>query len=236
VRCKGRYYEALATLNTCAPTSPPHRLYPVAYVLGDSQRAKALVLAALLVLNLLLVLLVMRSNQWSMYAVMLVPNCGQFAYVKYRQSHAFFNPAHLNLRQLQWDLNIQMPQCKLNGAGAPHHHHGMSLDNHSCRGPCGGDPGTGGWSGCADDTTEEECDNNHTDDVLADSAYGGNHFGNGLVDAGVAACLQCPNPLFMSAVSASTMFFFGPSGATRSPSDLAPPGLPRSEGHVRSDM
>jgi len=63
--------------------------------------------------------------------------------------------------------------------------------------------------------TEEECNSNHPDDVLTDSAYGGAHFSDVLADAGVAACLQCPNPLFMSAVSASTMFFFGPAGSAR---------------------
>jgi len=231
VRCKGRYYEAVATLNTCSPASPPHRIYPIAFVLGDSQRAKALMLAALFLLNLTLTLLILRSNQWSMYAVMLVPNCGQFLYVKYRQSHSFFNPAHLNLRQLQWDLNIEMPQYKLNGAGSGSHHNAsLSSNHHSCRAACGSDPFTGGWGGYSDDIMEEDCDN-HPDDVLADGSYGGNHhLGNGLADTGVASCLQCPNPLFMSAVSASTMFFFGPSG------DMASSGLLRNEGHMRNDM
>jgi len=120
VKCKGRYYEAMATLNTCMPTSPSQCISPVAFVLGDSQRTKALVLAALLVLNATLVHLMLWSNQWSMYAVMLVPNCCHFMYVKYRRAHSFFNPAHLNLRQLQWDLKIEMPQYKLNGGIGPH--------------------------------------------------------------------------------------------------------------------
>jgi len=219
VRSKGRYYEAMAMLNTCAPSSPSHRIYPIAYVLGDSQRTKAFVLAGLLLLNLMLVLLILKSNQWSMYAVMLIPNCGHFLYVKFRLSHAFFNPAHLNLRQLQWDMSAggTSQHSKLNGAaGGPNHHNsGLSFSgNHhgNCRAaPCGvnSDPLAGGWRGYGDGAAGEDCVNNHPDDVMENMAYGSNH----LADAGVAACLQCPNPLFMSAVSASTMFFYGSSGA-----------------------
>jgi len=217
VKCKGRYYEAMATLNTCMPTSPSQCISPVAFVLGDSQRTKALVLAALLVLNATLVHLMLWSNQWSMYAVMLVPNCCHFMYVKYRRAHSFFNPAHLNLRQLQWDLKIEMPQYKLNGGIGPHQNGALPANNHHnhhCRAACGGDAYSGGWA-YGEEVTEEECNSNHPDDVLTDSAYGGAHFSDVLADAGVAACLQCPNPLFMSAVSASTMFFFGPAGSAR---------------------
>jgi len=218
VRCKGRYYEAMATLNTCCPTSPSQCINPIAFVLGDSSRTRTLVLAAVLVVNTALVPFILCSSQWSMYAVMMIPNCGQFMYVKYRKSHAFFNPAHLNLRQLQWDLNLTPPPQKLNGARGPHQQSGL----------------LGGWGSHEDG--EDDC-NNHADDVLGDG-YSNNH-SDGLSDA--FSCLQCRNPLFMSAVSASTMFFFGPTGAARSPSDLqqtedlASSGLLRQEGSVRND-
>lgn len=177
VRCKGRYYEAMATLNTCTPTSLSQCIHPIAFVLGDSQRTKALVLLSLLILTAALVPLILCSNQWSMYAVMIVPNCGHFLYVKYRRSHAFFNPAHLNLRKLQWDLDMCAPQGKLNGAG-------QSIPGLPLGGP--GMP-----------------------------------------------VLQYPNPLFLSAVSASTMFFFGPSGSVRPPSEHASSAPSRHEGSSR---
>lgn len=237
VRCEGKYYEAVATLNTCMPTCSPRFLYPLVFVLGDSQRTKALVLAALLILNAALVHFVLWSNQWAMYAVMLVPNCGHFLYVKYRRPHAFFNPAHLNLRHLQWDLN-QGPQGKLNGNMGSSHQSGSGPSGHNGRAATNGDPNSGGgWSGYGEDAAEDEYEHSHhPDDVPPDPAPGGGHLGDVLSDPRVAACLQCPNPLFMSAVSASTMFFFGPSGSVRSPSDAGNSGLLRHEGSVRSDM
>eukprot|EP00747_Dinoflagellata_sp_TGD_P060317 gnl/TRDRNA2_/TRDRNA2_151969_c0_seq3.p1 gnl/TRDRNA2_/TRDRNA2_151969_c0~~gnl/TRDRNA2_/TRDRNA2_151969_c0_seq3.p1 ORF type:complete len:395 (-),score=43.23 gnl/TRDRNA2_/TRDRNA2_151969_c0_seq3:23-1177(-) len=90
VRCKGKYYQAMSTLNTCAPTCPSQIIYPIAFIMGDSQRTKALVLAACLFLNAILVNFVLWSSQWSIYAVMLIPNCGHFLYVKYRKSHTSF--------------------------------------------------------------------------------------------------------------------------------------------------
>mmetsp|Transcript_1141 Transcript_1141/g.2827 ORF Transcript_1141/g.2827 Transcript_1141/m.2827 type:complete len:498 (+) Transcript_1141:51-1544(+) len=204
VRSKGQYYEAMAALNTCAPTSPSQCIHPIAFVLGDSQRTKALVLLCLFILTAALVPLILCSNQWSMYAVMLIPNCGHFLYVKYRRSHAFFNPAHMNLRQLQWDLNVDSPQYKINGAGHPR------------SGLLGG-----GWSSFGEDGAEEDGDNNHREDVMADG-HGLNHGGDGFPQAGAGfPYLRYPNPLFLSAVSASTMFFFGPSGSVRPPSDHA---------------
>lgn len=203
VRCKNRYYEAMATLNTCTPTCPNQCLQPIAFILGDSQRTKVLVMATLFLLNASLVHLILWSNQWSMYAVMLIPNCGHFLYVKYRRSHAFFNPAHLNLRQLQWDLNMEVPQHKLNGGGG--------LFSRGCA-PSNGD--SNGWAQYGEE--DESGENNHLDYDMADPGYGNsNHFGDTLAESGVATSLQNPNPLFMSAVSASTMFFFGPSGGTR---------------------
>ncbi|CAE7627192.1 unnamed protein product, partial [Symbiodinium necroappetens] len=81
VLCKGRYYEALAALNTVMPTSPQSLIWPIAYILGDSQRAKAFMLVALLMLNVVLVQLVVWSNQWIMYAIMIIPNSIHFLYV-----------------------------------------------------------------------------------------------------------------------------------------------------------
>lgn len=210
VRCKGRYYEAMATLNTCSPTSPSQCINPIAFILGDSQRTRTLVLAAVLLLNTALVPFILASSQWSMYAVLMIPNCGQFLYVKYRKTHAFFNPAHLNLRQLQWDLNLALPQ-KANGA--------RSCNNIGL---------LGGWgSANGQDDGEEDSQNNHLDDAAGDGYSNANHSDS--MDA--FSCLQCRNPLFMSAVSASTMFFFGPSGAARSPSDMQQ----AEDGHVRGD-
>lgn len=205
VRCKGRYYEAMATLNTCTPTSPSWFIYLIAFILGDHQRAKVITLGAFLLLNGALVLLILWSNQWSMYAVMLIPNCGHFFYVKLRRSHAFFNPAHLNLRQLQWDLNLELPGCKLNEAGG---HKELSKNNSGSR--AAGATYEGGWGSHGDDMNQEDYDSTHPDDALGDGAHGPNH-DNGLADARFATALTNPNPLFMSAVSASTMFFFGPS-------------------------
>lgn len=221
------YYEAMATLNTCTPTSPSQFIYPIAFVLGDYQRTKAVTLAALLLLNAALVHLILWSNQWSMYAVMLIPNCGHFLYVKFRRSHAFFNPAHLNLRQLQWDLNIDMPGSKLNGTGG---HKDLSNNHGGSRAP-GVAQYEGGWGSYPDGVTEEDDISNHPDDVMGDGAYGANH-DNGLADAGFTTSLNSPNPLFMSAVSASTMFFFGPSGQEN---EMQNAGLVRQEGG-RNDM
>eukprot|EP00930_Biecheleria_cincta_P034467 TRINITY_DN23823_c0_g1_i1.p1 TRINITY_DN23823_c0_g1~~TRINITY_DN23823_c0_g1_i1.p1 ORF type:complete len:485 (+),score=58.78 TRINITY_DN23823_c0_g1_i1:33-1487(+) len=186
VRCKGRYYEAMAFLNTSMPTCPRRCILPIAFVLGDAKRAKALILGALLVLNVVLFQLVLWSNQWVMYAIMIVPNTIHFLYVKCRKSHSFFNPAHLNLRQLQWDLNIDVPQSKIAaGESTPF---GGGFDR--------------GWA----------------DGLPGDSDFGhGRGYGQSL---GADDCVQCPNPLFMSAISASTSFFFGPAGSPRYP-DLA---------------
>merc|ERR1712050_660425 len=112
-----------------------------------------------------------------MYAVMLIPNCGQFLYVKLRRSHAFFNPAHLNLRQLQWDLNIQIPGYKHNGAG----HSELSNNHGSSRAPGIAEVYAGGWGGYGDSIGEEE-DSSPPDDVMADAFHGSNH-NNSLPDA-----------------------------------------------------
>lgn len=185
VRCKGRYYEAMAVLNTSTPSCSSRCIYPVAFILGDSQRTKLLVMIALLILNATLVRLIILSNHWSMYAVMLVPNCCQFLYVKYRHSHAFFNPAHLNLWQVQNASNAGVPQ---------------------------------------------------DGDILPDVGGGKANLSDILADSGVVACLHCPNPLFMSAVSASTVFFFGPSGTTRSSPGFGSSGLLKHETPVRNGM
>lgn len=189
VLCKGRYYEALATLNTCMPTSPRRCLWPIAYILGDSQRAKAFMLVALLLMNVVLVQLVLWSNQWIMYAIMIIPNAVHFMYVKLRTSHAFFNPAHLNLRQLQWDLSDQWPA----GAG-PSDFMGTS---NTC---------PTSWSALGE--LKHRGQNGQNGDL-------GNHFAKGFGDS------SYPDPLFMSAVAASTSFFFGNAGSMRYP-DLAP--------------
>eukprot|EP00931_Biecheleriopsis_adriatica_P115887 TRINITY_DN91638_c0_g1_i1.p1 TRINITY_DN91638_c0_g1~~TRINITY_DN91638_c0_g1_i1.p1 ORF type:complete len:513 (-),score=65.95 TRINITY_DN91638_c0_g1_i1:40-1518(-) len=187
VCCNGRYYEAMAAVNTCMPTSSRRCIWPIAFILGDAKRAKAFMLASLLVLNIALVQLVLWSNQWIMYAIMLIPNAVQFLYVKFRKSHSFFNPAHLNLRHLQWDLNVGMPHSKLPGAGQPG---GFAMSNHSCL-------PNGSFSG--DGLMDEFSHNGDAADGLWPS----------------------PNPLFMSAMSASTSFFFGPAGSPKYP-DLAP--------------
>jgi hypothetical protein len=226
VRCKGRYYEAMATMNTCSPTSFTHLISPVAFVLGDSQRTKALVLAALLLLNATLVHFILWSNQWSMYAVMLIPNCGHFLYVKYRRSHSFFNPAHLNLRQLQWDLSLEAPQHRPNGAGAASPNSGLSV--HHLNGRAAHGDASGSWGGYPDEVDGDEA-SNHPDD--ADAGYGGgnHHSGDALAFSGAGLGNFHPNPLFMSAVTASTAFFFGPSSAA--PSEQPPQGHSRNEGH-----
>lgn len=143
-----------------------------------------------------------------MYAAMIIPNCGQFLYVKFKKSHSFFNPAHLNLRQLQWDLN----------AGPASN--GMRLNMGHGRGGC-------------EEENGHECEHSQNG-ALADGGNG-NHLGEVFADAGIANSLQCMNPLFMSAVSASTMFFFGPSNAMRSSSDAGSSGPSRQEGG-RTDM
>ncbi|CAJ1353283.1 unnamed protein product [Effrenium voratum] len=186
VLCKGRYYEALAAQNTCMPTSL--RLWPIVFILGDSQRAKAFMLVALLMLNMVLVQLVLWSNQWIMYAIMIIPNAIHFLYVKLRKTHSFFNPAHLNLRQLQWDLRGMPP--------------GQSDLGKNCRGAL-----DRGWaSGLSKGLAEMK--HRHNGEL-------GNHFADSFGDS------SCPDPLFMSAVAASTSFFFGNAGSTRYP-DLAP--------------
>jgi len=206
VRCNGRYYEAMATMNTCTPTCSPYFTSPILFVLGDTGRAKVLVLAALMVLNAALVHLILWSNQWSMYAVLLIPNCGHFLYVKCRRSH-FFNPAHLNLSQLQWEMHLDTAQQYKLGPNslATNRSGSQNLAD-----------GTWGYRGLPEETLDSK----------PKEHLGG--FGDNHLSAGVAACLQCPNPLFMSAVSASTMFFFGPSGG-RSAQELGHPGLPRHD-------
>ncbi|CAK9059501.1 unnamed protein product [Durusdinium trenchii] len=167
VLCKGRYYEAMATLNTSMPTSTRHGLWPIVYILGDSQRAKAVMLGALLMMNAILVQLLVWSNQWIIYAVMIIPNAIHFVYVKLRTSHAFFNPAHLNLRQLQWDLS--MP-----GSGRdPFEHFGRA------------------WSSLGELKQRQNGEIGHFAERFDSS---------------------CPDPLFMSAVAASSSFFFGNGG------------------------
>lgn len=189
----------MATLNTCAPTCPSQCIQSIGFLLGESERTKALVLAALFLLNAALVHLILWSNHWSMYAVMLVPNCAHFMYVKYRKTHAFFSPAHLNLHKLQWDINMSLQRLKMNGANYAHNG-AMDAKGH------------------------------HTGSV-ADVAYTNGHFNDPLVDT--SYYLHRANPLFMSAVSASTTFFFGPSGGTRS--DMGSPGLMGQE-PMRNDM
>eukprot|EP00929_Paragymnodinium_shiwhaense_P091904 TRINITY_DN51797_c0_g1_i1.p1 TRINITY_DN51797_c0_g1~~TRINITY_DN51797_c0_g1_i1.p1 ORF type:complete len:509 (+),score=27.86 TRINITY_DN51797_c0_g1_i1:74-1600(+) len=194
VKCKGRYYEATAPLNTCTPTSPSQCIVAIAAILGDSQRAKALMLTALLVLNAALVNFVLWSNQWSLYAAMLLPNCCHFLYVKFRKTHSFFNPAHLNLRKLQWDLNVERP-----GRPPPAIHRPAKNGNMNGAGSCR-------------ERLPDKGAEGHTNGPCA----GHHHADAALSEAGVSAPVPSGNPLFMSAVSASTMFFFGPSESARS--------------------
>lgn len=207
VQCKGRHYEAVATLNTSDPSCSPYLLNSISFVLADSERTRCLVLACTLILNIGLLPFIMWSNHWSMYAVMLMPICTHFIHVKYRRCHAFFSPARLNLAQLQWDLNAEMTQCRLNSglppingrAGLPHDH----------------------WADTSDDTMYEHYDGNYDED-----RPGGGGSVNPLVDvlSDTSSHGQLQYPLFMSAVSASTMFFFGAAGA------------PRHDGNMRGDM
>ena len=50
--------------------------------------------------------LILWSNQWVIYAILLVPNCASFLYIKCRKSHSFFHPVHLNLTSCLagWEL------------------------------------------------------------------------------------------------------------------------------------
>mmetsp|Transcript_85024 Transcript_85024/g.177693 ORF Transcript_85024/g.177693 Transcript_85024/m.177693 type:complete len:473 (-) Transcript_85024:322-1740(-) len=197
VRCKGRYYEAMSTVNTCTPTSPQHCIQLIAYFLGDHQRTKTLVLLSLLLSTLLLIPMILFSKQWSMYAAMIIPNCLHFLYVKYRRSHAYFNPAHLNLSQLQWDISSNVaPQYKLN-SNKP------SLTSKL------GTLGQGDWIGL-------EPSKKATQALLGEEPPIA-------VNPGAPSPEPFrlrPDPLFLSAVSTSTMFFFGPSGGSgRAPSD-----------------
>mmetsp|Transcript_74257 Transcript_74257/g.138696 ORF Transcript_74257/g.138696 Transcript_74257/m.138696 type:complete len:499 (-) Transcript_74257:88-1584(-) len=222
VRCKGRYYEAMCTHNTCSPTSPSQCINPVTFVLGDARNAQIVMLAALLLLNVVLVQLVVWSSHWALYAVVLIPNCLHVLYVKYRKAHAFFNPAHLNMSRLQWDLNISLPPYHLNGtagagAGSIHANQGDYINS--------------SWGTDHDDVHEENARQPPYDDEYVHTNGNGQHFGDVLSDLGLMACLQYPNPLFMSAVSASTLFFFGPAGQ-----ELAGPGLPRQEDGVGNGM
>lgn len=190
VTCKGRYYEAMATLNTCSPSCPSMCIYPIAFILGDPQRTKTMFLSVLLSLNAALLYLILWSNQWSMYAVMMIPSCGHFLYMTHRRSHLFFNPAHLSLREMHWDgiSEVQQQSCQM-----------------SC---C--DPLARSWGGCAEELGEEDEDS-------AETSSGNSHPSDVVNSGFFGACSQCPNPLFMSAVSASTMLFFDPSGTARCP-------------------
>lgn len=206
VQCKGRYYEAVATLNTSDPSCSPYLLNAIVFGLADYERTRTLVLAATLVLNLCLLPCIMWSNHWSMYGVMLFPICVHFLHVKYRHHHAFFNPARLNLAQLQWDLNAEMTQCRLN-SGLP---------------PLNGRQHADPWSDNADDAMDNHHDGNYDEDRPDGPPSSTNPLMDVLGDHGGAGQLQYP--LFMSAVSASTMFFFGAAGA------------PRYDAGIRGDM
>jgi len=186
VLCKGRYYEALAALNTVMPTSPQSLIWPIAYILGDSQRAKAFMLVALLMLNVVLVQLVVWSNQWIMYAIMIIPNSIHFLYVKLRTTHSFFNPAHLNLRQLQWDLSMAPPRGEGQSDSLLMRTRGWNSD------------GVGfhtGWDRGLQKSALTELKHRHNGFARNPADDFGEYY--------------CPNPLFASAVAASTSFFFG---------------------------
>eukprot|EP00434_Breviolum_minutum_P027432 symbB.v1.2.024252.t1/scaffold2281.1/size83474/5 len=147
-------------------------------------------LVALLMMNVVLVQLVLWSNQWIMYAIMIIPNTVHFMYVKLRTSHAFFNPAHLNLRQLQWNLSMTGGTGQSDFMG-PNWKDGFGNFGR----------GTPTWSNL------ELKHRGQNGDL-------GDHFVKGFGDSGY------PDPLFMSAVAASTSFFFGNAGSMRYP-DLA---------------
>lgn len=219
VECKGRFYEASAMLNTSSPTFPAQCVAAIVFIFGDTERTKALVLGAVFGLNAALVHLILWSNQWALYALMLIPNCAHFMYIRWRRSHAFFNPVRLGLDQLQWDLSYEMSQhFKMNGAIGSNgtRRHGDS------------------WGGSyTDDMSEGHYDQNS---VFGDHDGGGHYLGAGLASSGglssigdilaVGGVGRPQNaPLFMSAVSASTMFFFG---AGRSPAEL---GAARHDGN-----
>jgi len=218
VRYLGHYYEAVATLNTRTPTRYSQFISTVASVLGDSHCTKAWVLAALLVLNVALVLLILWSNQWSMYVVMLIPNYGNFFFVKYRRCHAFFNQAPLDLKQFQKE-QMEMPMYKSNGA--MHH----DANGHQYGGECS----------CEDDMMDEDGNHQqHQQEALADGRCDGTDLSNYLADAAGAAVLQYHNPLFVSAISTSTTFFFGNACTGPAASDLEPVGL-RHESPAQSE-
>lgn len=175
VQCKGKYYEALAMLNTSAPSCRSIYISLISFALADVERTKTLLLAAICLLNISLLPFIVWSNQWSTYSAMLVPIPAHFCYLKSSRYHAFFNPAPLNLAQLQWDLNAQIPQHEGSDGGRTlNGQNGLSNN----------------W---LQDVGGEGIDHSNMD-MLPD------------FDA-MQAKLDCP--LFMSGVSASTLFFFG---------------------------
>jgi hypothetical protein len=175
VQFKGQYYEALSMLNTSAPSCHSFCVRLIDFALADAERTKAMVLAAICLLNTALLPFIMWSNQWSTYSAMLVPIPAHFCYLKSPRYHAFFNPAPLNLSQLQWDLNAQIPQHDGDdGARSLNGQHGFSNN----------------W---LEDTGDEGVDNGNLDILPNYEA--------------MQTKLDCP--LFMSGVSASTVFFFG---------------------------
>lgn len=206
VRCKGRYYEAKAKLNTCTPSCPSRYISPILFLLGDSKRTKALVLAALLFLNTVLLNLVWLSNQWSSYAVMLALNFGHFVCIKCRSTHSFFNPEQLRMERL-----LEAQGCPLNSAMFNHgdlretNRRSNRFSSFISR-----------RSGYSDDYREAHYNENHENHLKhhgfsedSGGRYSAHLNGDGINGDHASAFLQCPNPLFMSAVSASTMFFFG---------------------------
>lgn len=194
VQCKGQFYEAMATFNTSSPSCPSQCITFMTFILADAERTKVLVLAAICCLTIALLPFIIWHNQWTMYAAMLVPIGAHFIFVKSSRYHAFFNPAPLNLEQLQFELSNEMSQYKVNGSGISP--------------PSASSPWAAYADGIADENSEKTLD--------GEGASDNNSLANLvdlLPDIGFNNQLQCP--LFMSAVSASTLFFFGNSGAPR---------------------
>jgi hypothetical protein len=193
VQCKGRFYEAMATFNTSSPTCPSQCISLMTFILADSERTKVLVLASICCLAIALLPFIIWHNQWPMYAAMLVPIGAHFIFVKCPRYHAFFNPAPLNLAHLQFELSSEMSQYKINGSGIA--------------------PANGAWGAYADGLMDENSEDAQLEDEAASSNGSLDNLNEMLPDVGFPNQLQCP--LFMSAVSASTLFFFGNSGAPR---------------------
>lgn len=187
VQWKGRYYEAIAMLNTIEPSCSSFYVSLLSAAFADSERTKALLLAAISLLSIALLPFIFWSNQWSTYSAMLVLTTAHFCYLKSPRYHAFFNPAPLNLAQLQLDLHAELSHKENGVIGHLNGHAAFpkrSLRNH----------------------LEQ---NGHKDGDGADASDSKNLFLETLSDCASSNSLECP--LFMSAVSASTMFFFGPS-------------------------